>query len=159
MEKAYHPSLGTRRIDRRDLRGLILAGEPAESPAGAKDYKPAEKHFANTFSTPPGLVLTPIHAGPAANRKSGFSWRLALVDTATIMSAKVPVPSANPALQLEDTPKIHNLVVCTLCSYYPWPVLGLPPVWYKSAPYRSRAVTDPRDVLREFGLELTKQRC
>jgi nitrile hydratase len=55
---------------------------------------------------------------------------------------------------LENAPKIHNLVVCTLCSCYPWPVLGLPPVWYKSAPYRSRAVIDPRGVLREFGLEL-----
>ena len=55
---------------------------------------------------------------------------------------------------LENTPKVHNLVVCTLCSCYPWPTLGLPPVWYKSAPYRSRAVIDPRGVLREFGLEL-----
>jgi len=55
---------------------------------------------------------------------------------------------------LENTPEIHNLVVCTLCSCYPWPVLGLPPVWYKSAPYRSRAVVDPRGVLKEFGLEL-----
>jgi nitrile hydratase subunit alpha len=55
---------------------------------------------------------------------------------------------------VENTPKLHNLVVCTLCSCYPWPVLGLPPVWYKSAPYRSRAVIDPRGVLREFGTEL-----
>ena len=55
---------------------------------------------------------------------------------------------------VENSPKVHNLVVCTLCSCYPWPVLGLPPVWYKSAPYRSRAVIDPRGVLREFGLEL-----
>jgi nitrile hydratase len=55
---------------------------------------------------------------------------------------------------LENTPTVHNLVVCTLCSCYPWPVLGLPPVWYKSAPYRSRAVIDPRGVLREFGLTL-----
>ena len=57
-------------------------------------------------------------------------------------------------LVVENTAKVHNLVVCTLCSCYPWPVLGLPPVWYKSAPYRSRAVIDPRGVLREFGLEL-----
>jgi nitrile hydratase subunit alpha len=57
---------------------------------------------------------------------------------------------------VENTPKLHNLVVCTLCSCYPWPVLGLPPVWYKSAPYRSRAVSDPRGVLREFGLELAQ---
>src|SRR6266852_3358723 len=57
---------------------------------------------------------------------------------------------------VENTPKVHNLIVCTLCSCYPWPVLGLPPVWYKSAPYRSRAVIDPRGVLREFGLELAE---
>jgi len=55
---------------------------------------------------------------------------------------------------VENTPAVHNIVVCPLCSCYPWPVLGLPPVWYKSAPYRSRAVIDPRGVLREFGLEL-----
>ena len=55
---------------------------------------------------------------------------------------------------VENTPDVHNMVVCTLCSCYPWPVLGLPPVWYKSAPYRSRAVADPRGVLREFGVEL-----
>jgi nitrile hydratase len=57
-------------------------------------------------------------------------------------------------LALENTPAVHNMVVCTLCSCYPWPVLGLPPVWYKSAPYRSRAVSDPRGVLRDFGVEL-----
>jgi len=58
---------------------------------------------------------------------------------------------------LENTPRVHNLVVCTLCSCYPWPVLGLPPVWYKSAPYRSRAVIDPRGVLKEFGIELPEE--
>jgi nitrile hydratase subunit alpha len=57
---------------------------------------------------------------------------------------------------VENTPTVHNLVVCTLCSCYPWAVLGLPPVWYKSAAYRSRAVIDPRGVLREFGLELAE---
>ena len=55
-----------------------------------------------------------------------------------------------------NTPDEHHLVVCTLCSCYPWPVLGLPPVWYKSAPYRSRAVVDPRGVLAEFGVSLPK---
>ncbi|HUA83104.1 MAG TPA: nitrile hydratase subunit alpha [Bryobacteraceae bacterium] len=58
---------------------------------------------------------------------------------------------------LENTPAVHNMVVCTLCSCYPWALLGLPPVWYKSTPYRSRAVIDPRGVLREFGLELDEQ--
>jgi nitrile hydratase subunit alpha len=55
---------------------------------------------------------------------------------------------------VENTPELHNMVVCTLCSCYPWPLLGLPPVWYKSGPYRSRAVIDPRGVLRDFGIEL-----
>ena len=55
---------------------------------------------------------------------------------------------------VENTPEVHNLVTCTLCSCYPWPILGLPPVWYKSAPYRSRSVIDPRGVLRELGLDL-----
>jgi nitrile hydratase len=57
---------------------------------------------------------------------------------------------------LENTPSIHNLVVCTLCSCYPWPVLGLPPVWYKAAPYRSRAVIDPRGLLKELGMSLAE---
>lgn len=57
---------------------------------------------------------------------------------------------------LENTPKVHNVVVCTLCSCYPWPVLGLPPVWYKSPPYRSRVVREPRAVLDEFGLTVPK---
>ena len=55
---------------------------------------------------------------------------------------------------VENTPRVHNLVVCTLCSCYPWPVLGLPPVWYKSAPYRARAVIDPRGLLKDLGVEV-----
>ncbi len=55
---------------------------------------------------------------------------------------------------VENTERVHNLVVCTLCSCYPWPVLGLPPVWYKAAPYRARAVREPRKVLAEFGVDL-----
>ena len=60
---------------------------------------------------------------------------------------------------VENDAQTHNLVVCTLCSCYPWPVLGLPPVWYKSDAYRSRAVIDPRGVLREFGLELPEEKA
>ena len=58
---------------------------------------------------------------------------------------------------VENTPEVHNMVVCTLCSCYPWPVLGLPPVWYKSAPYRARAVSEPRSVLEEFGVFINKE--
>lgn len=59
---------------------------------------------------------------------------------------------------LENTPDVHNVTVCTLCSCYPWPVLGLPPIWYKSAPYRSRVVIDPRGVLAEFGLTIPEHK-
>ena len=61
---------------------------------------------------------------------------------------------AEHMIVVENTPKLHNVVVCTLCSCYPWPVLGLPPTWYKSPAYRSRVVIDPRSVLKEFGLQL-----
>ena len=56
-----------------------------------------------------------------------------------------------------NTPQVHNMVVCTLCSCYPWPILGLPPVWYKSAAYRAKAVMDPRGVLADFGVTLPEQ--
>src|SRR3984885_7145996 len=64
---------------------------------------------------------------------------------------------ATHLIAVENTPRLHNMVVCTLCSCYPWEVLGLPPVWYKAAPYRSRAVNDPRGVLADFGLKLPAQ--
>src|SRR5215204_7534515 len=63
-------------------------------------------------------------------------------------------PVGSHLIALENTPQTHHIVVCTLCSCYPWEVLGLPPVWYKSAPYRSRAVIDPKGVLTEFGAKL-----
>jgi nitrile hydratase subunit alpha len=66
-------------------------------------------------------------------------------------------PVAAHLIAVENTPSLHNIVVCTLCSCYPWSVLGLPPVWYKSAPYRSRAVIDPRGVLAEFGVKLAAE--
>jgi len=74
--------------------------------------------------------------------------------TAAIASMGFAGRQSEHMIALENTPQIHNMVVCTLCSCYPWAVLGLPPVWYKSAPYRSRAVADPRGVLREFGVKL-----
>ncbi len=74
--------------------------------------------------------------------------------TAAIASMGFEGRQGRHMVALENTPKVHNLVVCTLCSCYPWPVLGLPPTWYKSAPYRSRAVIDPRGVLQDFGVTL-----
>jgi len=74
--------------------------------------------------------------------------------TAAIASLGYQGRQGEHMVALFNTPQIHNMVVCTLCSCYPWPVLGLPPVWYKSPPYRSRAVLDPRGVLADFGVKL-----
>jgi len=83
-----------------------------------------------------------------------FKQRLLADATAAIAELGYGGAQGEHMVALENTPKIHNLVVCTLCSCYPWSVLGLPPAWYKSPPYRSRSVIDPRGVLREFGLAL-----
>ena len=74
--------------------------------------------------------------------------------TAAIASLGYSGRQGEHMVALENTSRVHNMVVCTLCSCYPWSVLGLPPVWYKSAPYRSRAVIDPRGVLADFGVTL-----
>ena len=84
------------------------------------------------------------------------AYRERLLSDATAAIAELGFSGAQGEhmVAVENTPTIHNLVVCTLCSCYPWPVLGLPPVWYKSPAYRSRAVIDPHGVLAEFGTEL-----
>jgi len=78
--------------------------------------------------------------------------------TAAIASLDFSGRQGEHMVIVENTPEIHNIVVCTLCSCYPWPVLGLPPAWYKSAPYRSRVVIDPVGVLSEFGVTLNKEK-
>ncbi len=83
-----------------------------------------------------------------------FKQRLLANATAAIAELGYTGMQGEHMIAVENEPKVHNLVVCTLCSCYPWPVLGLPPAWYKSAPYRSRAVMDPRGILKEFGVDL-----
>jgi nitrile hydratase len=83
-----------------------------------------------------------------------YKARLMADATAAIAELDYTGRQGEHMVAVENTPQVHNLVVCTLCSCYPWPVLGLPPVWYKSAPYRSRAVIDPRGVIAEFGTAL-----
>ena len=83
-----------------------------------------------------------------------FKRRLLADATAAANALGNSDPVASHLIAVENTPGTHNLVVCTLCSCYPWSVLGLPPVWYKSAPYRSRAVIDPKGVLADFGVTL-----
>ena len=77
--------------------------------------------------------------------------------TAAIASLGYSGRQGEHMVALFNTPSVHNMVVCTLCSCYPWPVLGLPPVWYKSPPYRSRTVIDPRGVLKELGMSLSAE--
>jgi len=86
----------------------------------------------------------------------GFKRRLLTDAAAAIDEVGFGGQEGEDMVVLDNTPKVHNMVVCTLCSCYPWPVLGLPPVWYKSAPYRARAVIDPRGVLKELGLLLSE---
>ncbi|MUL39267.1 nitrile hydratase subunit alpha [Gloeocapsopsis dulcis] len=86
-----------------------------------------------------------------------FKHRLLADGTSAIAEMKLTGFSSEHMVVVENTPNIHNLIVCTLCSCYPWAILGLPPTWYKSFAYRSRAVIDPRGVLQEFGLEIPEQ--
>lgn len=82
-----------------------------------------------------------------------FKRRLLVDGTAAAAELGITGPEGTVRV-VENTPGVHNMVVCTLCSCYPWPLLGLPPIWYKSFEYRARAVAEPRAVLREFGVEL-----
>jgi len=83
-----------------------------------------------------------------------FKARLLADATSTIAELGFSGVQGEDMVVVENTPAVHNMVVCTLCSCYPWPTLGLPPNWYKSAPYRARAVIDPRGVLAEFGVSV-----
>jgi nitrile hydratase subunit alpha len=85
---------------------------------------------------------------------SAYKQRLLSDGTAAIAELGYTGIQGEDMVVVENTPSVHNMVVCTLCSCYPWPTLGLPPNWYKAAPYRSRAVIDPRGVLQEFGLNV-----
>jgi nitrile hydratase len=82
---------------------------------------------------------------------AGYKQRLLTDATAAIAELGFGGPEGDHMVVVENTDDVHNLVVCTLCSCYPWPILGLPPVWYKSPPYRSRAVREPRQLLAEMG--------
>ena len=99
------------------------------------------------------------HSGARAIARawSDPQFKAALLEDATKAIASLGIPVGDHLIAVENTPARHHMVVCTLCSCYPWDVLGLPPVWYKSAPYRSRAVMDPRGVLGDFGVKLPEE--
>ena len=88
---------------------------------------------------------------------AGYKQRLLADGTSAIAELGFGGMQSEHMVVVENTPAIHNVIVCTLCSCYPWPVLGLPPTWYKAPPYRSRMVIEPRNVLQEFGLQLDEE--
>jgi nitrile hydratase len=110
-------------------------------------------NFIKTYETSVG----PMNGAKVVARAwtdPGYRERLLADGTAAIAELGFKGPQGEHIVVLENTPNVHNVVVCTLCSCYPWPVLGLPPSWYKDPAYRSRIVREPRTVLAEFGLEL-----
>jgi nitrile hydratase len=101
--------------------------------------------------------MGPHHGARAVARAwvdPAFKTRLLADGTAAVAELGIAGAEGDNVRVVENTDQVHNLVVCTLCSCYPWPLLGVPPIWYKSFAYRSRAVVEPRGVLREFGTEL-----
>ena len=101
-----------------------------------------------------------IGAGVVARAWSDPAFKVRLLENGTDALKEVGVSGlqGEAMIILENTPEVHNVIVCTLCSCYPWTVLGLPPTWYKSAPYRSRIVIEPRAVLAEFGVNIADDR-
>ena len=145
-------------------------GSPTEEPAIAARVRALERILTEKQLVDPAALDALIETyerkvGPRNGARvvarawvdAGFKARLLADATAAIASLGYVGRQGEHMRALENTATVHNLVVCTLCSCYPWPVLGLPPVWYKSPPYRARAVADPRGTLREFGLELPAQ--
>ncbi len=122
----------------------------------------AERDFVSTDAIDAVVALYENDVGPQngakvvahAWRDEAYRERLLIDATAAIAELGFAGAEGDDMVVAANTPSVHNMVVCTLCSCYPWPVLGLPPTWYKSPPYRARAVSEPRAVLREFGLEL-----
>ncbi|MTI43748.1 nitrile hydratase [Roseibium hamelinense] len=143
--------------DHSELSETELRVRALETLLTEKGYidPPALDELIETYETKIGprngaRVVARAWADPA------YRGRLLADATAAIAEFGFTGRQGEHMVAVENSPHIHNMVVCTLCSCYPWTVLGLPPVWYKSPPYRSRAVRDPRGVLAEFGVELPK---
>jgi len=137
------------------------AHPPADVRAAALEALLVEKELIGT-DTVDAVVeelenLGPLHGAKVVARAwVDPAYRERLLADATAAAAELGIGGieGEHIVAVENTPGVHNVVVCTLCSCYPWPLLGIPPVWYKSPPYRSRVVSEPRAVLREFGLDL-----
>ena len=139
-----------------------LAKSELELRAEALEALLAEKGLVSTDAIDAVVELYENDIGPQNGARviahawsdPSFKRRLLTDGAAAIAELGFRGDEGHTMVVVENTPSVHNVIVCTLCSCYPWPVLGLPPTWYKSAPYRARVVAEPRAVLREFGLEL-----
>ena len=155
MSDRHHHDEEHVREHERPLSGPALRAKALESllvEKGLVDPKALDE-LIDTYETKVGprngaRIVARAWANPA------YKKRLLEDATAAIAELGFIGRQGEDMVVLENTESVHNVVVCTLCSCYPWPVLGLPPVWYKSAAYRSRAVIDPRGVLHEFGTEV-----
>lgn len=141
--------------DHSELSETELRVRALESILTEKGYidPPALDALIETYETKVG-PRNGAHVVAKAWSDPAFRQDLLNDATAAIHSLGYVGRQGEHMVAVENTPRLHNVVVCTLCSCYPWPVLGLPPVWYKSAPYRSRVVRDPRGVLADFGTTL-----
>jgi len=145
-------------VAKADIAARVRALEQLLVEKGVVDRAALDK-FVDAYETSIGprngaRVVARAWSDPAYKRRllSDATAAIAELGYRGLQGENMIVVENTPAIH--NLPGIHNLIVCTLCSCYPWPVLGLPPVWYKSAPYRSRAVKDPRGVLQEFGVTL-----
>lgn len=146
LEK-HHSSEETRALDERvkKIEALLVA-------KGLVNPATLEK-LASTYENDIG-PMNGARVVAKAWTDSAYKQRLLTNATAAIGELGISGLQGEHMVVVENSPTVHNVVVCTLCSCYPWPVLGLPPTWYKMAPYRSRVAIDPRGVLHEFGLDL-----
>jgi nitrile hydratase len=139
-----------------------LAASAVELRARALEALLAERRLVSTAAIDAVVELYENDVGPQNGAKvvahawldEAYRKRLLTDATAAIAELGFGGAQGDNMVAVANSATVHNMVVCTLCSCYPWPVLGLPPTWYKSPPYRARAVSEPRAVLREFGLEL-----
>jgi nitrile hydratase subunit alpha len=148
--------------DQDDLRHHERPTSPIELRARALEALLVEKGLVSTDAIDAVIELYENDVGPQNGAKvvarawvePAYRERLLANGAAAIAELGYGGTEGNTMVVVPNGPGVHNTVVCTLCSCYPWPVLGLPPSWYKSAPYRARMVSEPRAVLREFGLQL-----
>jgi nitrile hydratase len=135
---------------------------PVEARAGALEEMLTEKglvtgEFIDAIVSAYANDIGPMNGAKVVARAwvdEGYRQRLLDDGTAAIAELGYAGPEGEHLVVVENTPTVHNVIVCTLCSCYPWPVLGLPPSWYKSPPYRARMVREPRALLAEMGLDL-----